>query len=354
MPAAPPKPPIPPKPPPNIMPIRPAPSMPPIRPDMNGLRAKKPPGAAAGVAAGRACACWVGVASARPAWRPARSGSAPAPGRSCCRGCRCCCRRRRGRRPWRVSGGPSRQAPQANDLFSFSTTPVAGHCRRHAMCGLRPRGSRPLLPTLCEFGEVFSTGLHEKVWRWGGKGRVMARKTTKKGPGKLEPPSPRPARPRRRRRRSRPQARRQEEGRRAQAASQGSAEKRRPPLAAPPGEEPRRPSRACRAARPAPAQDAAAGRQHLRARPRQERRQLRAADAAAVHRAQRQRLSRPARAGARRAPPELGRDLCALPAAGLGAREGRHRRRRHGRDHGAQHSRDVRGAFRRADDRRAC
>ena len=80
--------------------------------------------------------------------------------------------------------------------------------------------------------------------------------------------------------------------------------------------------------------------------------QLRAADAAAVHRAQRQRLSRPHRAGARRAPPELGRDLCALPPARLGAGEGRHRHRRHGGDHGAQHPRDVRGAFRRADDGR--
>ena len=139
------------------------------------------------------------------------------------------------------------------------------------------------------------------------------------------------------------QACRQEEGGRSQA--------RAAPGAAPVGEEPSF-GHAHAVGAAGAAQGAVALGQHLRARPRQDARQLRPADAAAVHRAQRDRLSRQHRADPWRAAAELGRDLCALPKARLGAGQGRHRRRRHGGDHGAQHPRDVRGAFRRADDRR--
>ena len=351
MPAIPPKPP---KPPPNSMPMRPAPTSPPIMPDRNGLRAKKPPGAAAGVAAGRACACWVGVAerstglAAGAVWVGAGAWSVLLP-----------------RLPLLVPP-PTRASAMAGTrrtiaaiaaskrLVLIFNHPCCRSLTAPAMCDACPPGSRSLLLTLCEFGEVSRTGLREKLWRWGGnRTGSWPERRRKRVRASVGPPSPRPPRQKGGGQDARRKEGRQEEGRRAETGRQACAQERRPSLAAPPGEGP--PLREAHAEPPArAAQDAAAGRRHLRARPREERRQLRAADAAAVPRAQRQRLSRAAGAGARTAAADLGRHLRTLPAARLGARQDRHRRRRHGRDHGAQHPRDVRGAFRRADDRRAC
>ncbi len=90
----------------------------------------------------------------------------------------------------------------------------------------------------------------------------------------------------------------------------------------------------------------------LRTRPRSQPRQLHAAVAPVADRAHRLHLSATSRGGPRRAAIHVGGDLRAEPPAGLGARAGRHRRGRHGRIDGGQHAGNVRGALRRADDRR--
>src|SRR5436305_476763 len=140
----------------------------------------------------------------------------------------------------------------------------------------------------------------------------MARKTSKKGSGK--------------RKRGTPAAKK--------LARRKSVAKAKKPVAPKPIVVPtvRRPVKnrpaVARMPSPRPAQGTRP-RRHLRARSRKERRQLCAPDATAVPRAQRQRLSRPSRAGPRIAAADLGRDLRTLPPARLGAREGRDRSRRH-------------------------
>ena len=89
---------------------------------------------------------------------------------------------------------------------------------------------------------------------------------------------------------------------------------------------------------------------HLRAAPRQDPGQLRAADPAVVPEAHRPGVPGPHRDPPRQLVLQLGGGLRALPPARLRASPARHRGGGHGGGDGAQHPADVGGALRRADD----